>query len=83
MIESQEQERKRVAAELHDSLSQSLVIIKTARSSASTARRPESHQRAIGRDRRSPTHAIDEVKEIAYALRPFHWIGWDWRRPSR
>ncbi len=73
LIESQEAERKRIAAELHDSLSQSLVIIKnrallglqTPGDQARTSGQLEEIVEATG-------SAIDEVKEIAYALRPFH-----------
>jgi len=73
LIESQEAERKRIAAELHDSLSQSLVIIKnrallglqTPGDPARTSGQLEEIVEATG-------SAIDEVKEIAYALRPFH-----------
>ncbi|MBI3759936.1 MAG: hypothetical protein HY269_09320 [Deltaproteobacteria bacterium] len=72
LIESQEHERQRIAAELHDSLSQSLVIIKNrAVLSLST---PEDAKRAFEQLEEiadSATQAIGEVKEISYALRPF------------
>lgn len=72
LIESQEHERQRIAAELHDSLSQSLVIIKNrAALSLST---PDDTARAFEQLEEiadSATQAISEVKEISYALRPY------------
>jgi signal transduction histidine kinase/ligand-binding sensor domain-containing protein len=72
LLNSQERERKRIAAELHDSLGQSLVIIKNrAALSLST---PDDHHRAIEQLEEideAVGEAIDEVKEIAYNLRPF------------
>jgi signal transduction histidine kinase len=73
LIESQEAERKRIAAELHDSLSQSLVIIKNRALMALQA--PVNLDRATAQLEEiaeSSGSAIDEVREIAYALRPFH-----------
>jgi signal transduction histidine kinase len=72
LIESQERERKRIAAELHDSLGQSLAIIKNR--AALSLSRPEEHEIAIEQlDEISTaaTYAIDEVREIAYNLRPY------------
>jgi ligand-binding sensor domain-containing protein/signal transduction histidine kinase len=72
LIESQETERKRIAAELHDSIGQSLAIIKN-RAALSLSQRDD-HGRAIEQlDEISmaATFAIDEVREIAYNLRPF------------
>jgi signal transduction histidine kinase len=73
LIESQESERKRIAAELHDSLSQSLVVIKNR--ALLSLRTPEDHLHALDQldeIAEAATDAIDEVKEIAYNLRPFH-----------
>ena len=73
LIESQEAERKRIAAELHDSLSQSLVVIKNR--ALLSLRTPDDHQRTLDQMdeiAEAATDAIDEVKEIAYNLRPFH-----------
>jgi signal transduction histidine kinase len=72
LIESQEQERKRIAAELHDSLGQSLAIIKSR--AALSLSQPEDHEKAIEQlDEISAAavYAIDEVREIAYNLRPY------------
>ncbi len=73
LIESQEAERKRIAAELHDSLSQSLVIIKNR--ALLSLQQPGDEARTSGQLEEiveATGEAIDEVKEIAYALRPFH-----------
>lgn len=72
LIESQEAERKRIAAELHDGLNQSLAIIKN-RAMLSLSR-PDDPQGAFDQLEEivdSTTHAISEVREISYALRPF------------
>lgn len=73
LIESQEAERKRIAAELHDGLGQSLAIIKN-RALHSLAD-PDDHDRAreqIEEIAEAAGHAIQEAREIAYNLRPFH-----------
>ena len=72
LIESQEQHRKRVAAELHDSLGQSLAIIKSR--AALSLSQPQDHEKAIEQMEEisaAAVHAIDEVREIAYNLRPY------------
>ena len=72
LIESQEQHRKRVAAELHDGLGQSLAIIKSR--AALSLSQPANHEKAIEQLEEiseAAVHAIDEVREIAYSLRPY------------
>ncbi len=72
LIESQEQERKRIAAELHDGLGQSLVIIKNRAVLSLTAR--ENYERAfeqLDEIADAATEALNEVKEITYNLRPY------------
>jgi signal transduction histidine kinase len=71
LIASQEHERGRIAAELHDGLSQSLVIIKN-RAMLSLLD-PDDHDRALEQLHEiaeASTGAIDEVREIVYDLRP-------------
>jgi ligand-binding sensor domain-containing protein/signal transduction histidine kinase len=72
LIESQEQHRKKVAGELHDSLGQSLAIIKSR--AALSLSQPEDHEKVIEQMEEisaAAVHAIEEVREIAYNLRPY------------
>jgi len=72
LIESQEAERKRIAAELHDSLSQNLVIIKN-RAMISLQQRedPEEMLEQVAEIAEAADHALFEVREIAHNLRPY------------
>jgi PAS domain S-box-containing protein len=72
MINLQEEERRRIAAELHDSLGQSLVIIKhrsmlCLREFAGSDRISEQLEEISS----TATAAIDELHEIAHNLRPY------------
>lgn len=72
LIESQERERKRIAGELHDSLGQSLAIIKSR--AALSLTQPEDHDQAfeqLAEISDAANYAMDEVREIAYDLRPY------------
>ena len=69
LIASQEQERVRIAGELHDSLGQSLIVIATGRRSARrSSRRPHRGTRSSRRSSRPAQRAVDEVRGIAHAL---------------
>ena len=71
LIDSQETERKRIAAELHDSIGQSLAIIKNR--AALSLIRTDDHEAAVeqlGEIREAASEAIEEVREIAHSLRP-------------
>jgi len=73
LIESQEGERKRIAAELHDSLSQTLAVIKNR--ALLSLQTPDDHRRALEQlDEivEAAAHALDEVRDISYNLRPYH-----------
>lgn len=72
LIVSQENERKRIAAELHDGLGQSLAIIKNRAALSLTT--PQDHERALeqlGEITAAAAEAIDEVRHVAYDLRPY------------
>jgi ligand-binding sensor domain-containing protein/signal transduction histidine kinase len=72
LIASQEQERQRIAAELHDSLGQNLLIIKNrallglTAGVAETAPVEQLHEISS-----TATQAIEEVRQIARNLRPY------------
>lgn len=71
LILQQEEERKRVAVELHDSLGQNLLVIKNR---ALLAAERESDTAAVAQQlceiSETASTAIDEVRRIAYNLRP-------------
>ncbi|HEX8638221.1 MAG TPA: two-component regulator propeller domain-containing protein, partial [Pyrinomonadaceae bacterium] len=71
LIDSQEQERKRLAAELHDGLGQNLVIIKNR--AMLGIRKGDDRERAakeFDSISESAAQAIEEVREITNNLRP-------------
>ena len=71
LIESQEAERKRIAAELHDGLGQNLVVIKNR--AALGIKKGDDKERAakeFNNIAESATQALDEVREIINNLRP-------------
>ncbi len=73
LIDSQEAERKRIAGELHDSLSQNLVIIKNRAMIGLQGRDdPEQAFEQIEEIVGAAGEALAEVREIAQNLRPFH-----------
>jgi len=73
LIESQEQERKRIAAELHDSLGQNLLIVKNrAQLGKLAANNAPEFLEQFDWILNSATQSIEEVREIAQNLRPYH-----------
>jgi signal transduction histidine kinase/ligand-binding sensor domain-containing protein len=71
-IELQEHDRKRIAGELHDSLSQSLVIIKNRALHGLEERDDDENAfEQLEEISDAATHALGEVRQIAYDLRPF------------
>lgn len=72
LIESQENERKRIAAELHDSLGQHLIVIKNlALMILQQSAQPDNMNRQVDEISREASQAISEVREISYNLRPY------------
>ncbi|MEK7723446.1 MAG: two-component regulator propeller domain-containing protein, partial [Acidobacteriota bacterium] len=71
LIESQETERKRIAAELHDGLGQNLVIIKNrAMLGIKKGDDKERTAKEFNSISESATQALEEVREITNNLRP-------------
>jgi ligand-binding sensor domain-containing protein/signal transduction histidine kinase len=72
LLDSQESERNRIAAELHDSLGQSMLIIKNrAYMALEDAGDPEAIKEQLQGISDSAGEAIAELREIAYDLRPY------------
>ena len=72
LIESQENERKRMASELHDSLGQSLLLVKNyAVMAQRETATPEKMREQLREISTTASASIDEVRSIARALRPY------------
>jgi signal transduction histidine kinase/ligand-binding sensor domain-containing protein len=75
LIASQEAERKRIAAEMHDSLGQRLVVIKNLAYLLLRAKKAapaeDSDAQTITEISEEASSAIAETREISYNLRPF------------
>jgi signal transduction histidine kinase len=72
LIESQENERKRMAAELHDGLGQSLLVVKNYAAMALKEQQlPEKTQKHLKEISDNASASIEEVRSIARALRPY------------
>jgi signal transduction histidine kinase/ligand-binding sensor domain-containing protein len=72
LIESQETERKRIAAELHDSVGQGLLLIKNrAALSRKLLDDPIKTLEQIEEIEDAATQSIKEVRQITYDLRPY------------
>jgi signal transduction histidine kinase/ligand-binding sensor domain-containing protein len=70
LIASQENERKRIAAELHDSLGQRLVIIKNLALILLNGSSTDGAREQIDEISSEASQALGEVREISYNLRP-------------
>lgn len=72
LLASQEVERKRIAAELHDSLGQNLLIVKNwALVGLNTLAADNPAREHLGEISATTSLALDEVREIAHNLRPY------------
>ena len=72
LINAHESERRRIAAELHDGLGQSLAMIKnSAVFAAHTAEDLETAKEQLANITAQSAQAISEVREIAHNLRPY------------
>ena len=71
ILESQESERHRIAANLHDSLGQNLLVIKNQAHLAMQPAEESVLRQRLGEISNCASEAIAEVREITYALRPY------------
>jgi signal transduction histidine kinase/ligand-binding sensor domain-containing protein len=72
LLESQEQERKRIASEMHDSLGQYLLAIKNwALFGLNSISEKDAAREFLAEVSETSSLAIDEVREIAHNLRPY------------
>jgi signal transduction histidine kinase/streptogramin lyase len=72
LIESQEQERKRIAGELHDSIGQNLLVIKNrALMALSGGENGAKTRKQLDEISATASQSIEEVREIAYDLHPY------------
>jgi two-component system sensor histidine kinase UhpB len=69
-ISAQEEERKRIARELHDETAQSLTSLLVRLRIAERAQTPEDMRKAIAEVRELTTRTLDEVRNLAVELRP-------------
>ena len=71
LIDSQERERKRIAAELHDSIGQNLLIIKNQLSLLITGKPGEATEKRMSLLTDTTSQTIEEIRTISYDLRPY------------
>ncbi len=73
LIESQEQERRRIAADLHDGLGQQILIIKNrVELAAKSVKDPIATEMQLKEIMESARSAINDVRSISHGLRPIH-----------
>lgn len=71
LLDSQEKERKRIAAELHDGLGQNLLIIKNRLYLAQQENPDSKVTDQLNEITRTVSQTIEEVREISHNLRPY------------
>jgi signal transduction histidine kinase/ligand-binding sensor domain-containing protein len=72
LLESQEGERKRIAAELHDSLAQNLLVIKNRAQLQALTLADEQARAQFTEISDAVSQTLEEVRTISYDLRPPH-----------
>lgn len=72
LIESQELERQRIAAELHDSLGQNLLVVKNRALLGALSQPDGEMRRQFDEIGATVAQTLEEVRTIAYNLRPHH-----------
>lgn len=73
LIDSQEQERRRIASELHDGLGQQILIIKNrAEIAQNSIHQPEKMLEQLREISASAVSSMNDVRSIAHGLRPVH-----------
>jgi signal transduction histidine kinase/ligand-binding sensor domain-containing protein len=73
LLESQENERKRIGIGLHDSLGQNLLVIKNlAVMGLEASKKSKTTDEQLGEISTLASQALAEVREISYDLRPHH-----------
>lgn len=73
LIDSQEADRKRIASELHDGVSQTLVVIRNwAQMGGQTLPRDDAAGQRLGKIAEAASQALGEVREVVHELLPYH-----------
>jgi signal transduction histidine kinase len=72
LIESQERERQRIAAELHDSLGQNLLVVKNRALLGGLSQEDGEARRQFNEIEATVAQTLEEVRTISYNLRPHH-----------
>jgi signal transduction histidine kinase len=72
LIESQERERQRIAAELHDSLGQNLLVVRNRALLGALSQRDEEARRQFDEIGATVAQTLEEVRAISHNLRPHH-----------
>jgi len=72
LIESQERERQRIAAELHDSLGQNLLVVKNRALLGALSQQDGEARKHFNEIEATVAQTLEEVRTISYNLRPHH-----------
>jgi signal transduction histidine kinase/ligand-binding sensor domain-containing protein len=72
LIESQERERQRIAAELHDSLGQNLLVVKNRALMGALSQQDGETRKQFNEIEATVAQTLEEVRTISYNLRPHH-----------